>query len=249
MSIAGQRVLVSGASSGLGRAIAVRLSEAGATVGIIGRDADRLAATAKAIAEVGRSGPVGIADVRDRGGLGATIDRLGRELGGLDGAVNAAGVFGSAAPVGELDPVAWDEVLAVNLTGVFDAMQHQIRQLRGSGGGWIVNVSSNIGAHRRLASLAGYVASKAAVSALTRVAALDHIGEGIRINAVSPGAADTTMSIRPGETRDQRDARMRSQNPTGRVARLDEVVDAVIYLATATYCVGTDLVVDGGTAA
>lgn len=248
MSVTGQRVLVSGASSGLGRGIAVGLAAAGARVGILGRDRERLEASAAAISDVGASGPVVAADVRDRGALRHAVDQLAHDLGGLDGAVNGAGVFGTVTPTADLDPATWDDVLAVNLTGVFDAMQHEVRHLRESGG-WIVNVSSNIGPHVRFPGLAGYVASKAAVSALTRVAALDHVADGIRINAVSPGAADTTMSIRPGETRAERDARMRTQNPAGRVAQVTEIVDAVLYLATASYCVGTDLVVDGGAAA
>ena len=96
-----------------------------------------------------------------------------------------------------------------------------------------------------------YVATKAAVSALTRNAALDHIGEGIRINAVSPGPADTPMSFRPGESPADRDARLRDTLPAGRVGGRAEIAAAVLYLASADaqFVVGTDLVVDGGATA
>src|SRR5690606_4185980 len=105
--------------------------------------------------------------------------------------------------------------------------------------------------HMRLAGLGAYVATKAAVSALTRNAALDHIREGIRINAVSPGPADTPMSYGPGEDRADRDARMREQLPAGRVGHLEEIAAAVLYLASpeAAFLIGTDLVVDGGATA
>jgi NAD(P)-dependent dehydrogenase (short-subunit alcohol dehydrogenase family) len=115
----------------------------------------------------------------------------------------------------------------------------------------IVNTASNLGAHRRQPGLGAYVASKAAVSALTRTAALEYIGEGIRINAISPGPSDTPRSMRPGETEADRAERLKSANPSGRVGALDEIAAAVLYLASpdAAYTVGTDLVVDGGASA
>ncbi|MEU6412114.1 SDR family oxidoreductase [Microbispora sp. NPDC046933] len=96
-----------------------------------------------------------------------------------------------------------------------------------------------------------YAASKAAVSALTRTAVLENIGAGVRINAVSPGALDTTMSLRPGETEDDRAARMRESLPIGRVGGLDEITGTVLWLASddAGFAVGLDLVLDGGASA
>lgn len=99
--------------------------------------------------------------------------------------------------------------------------------------------------------MVSYLTSKAAVSALTRAAALDHIQDGVRINAVSPGAADTTMSLRPGESAADRTSRMKEESPLGRVSSTEEVAAAVLYLASADAgsVVGTDLVIDGGAAA
>lgn len=118
-------------------------------------------------------------------------------------------------------------------------------------GGAIVNISSNLGAHSRIPGVAGYIATKAAVSALTRAAALDHIPDGIRINAVSPGPVATTMSLWPGETDADRAVRMKGALPLGRVSSTEEVAAAVLYLASpdAASVVGSDLVIDGGASA
>lgn len=128
-------------------------------------------------------------------------------------------------------------------------MEHEIALMADGAG--IVNVSSNIGIHGWRPSMGGYAASKAAVSVLTRNAALDVIGRGIRINAVSPGATDTPLSYRPGESNQDRDERVASAIPIVRVATVSEIVAAVLWLASdhSSYTVGTDLVVDGGTTA
>lgn len=127
-------------------------------------------------------------------------------------------------------------------------MKYEIAHMRAHGGGVIVNVSSNLGAHGRVRNLGAYVAAKAAVSALTRNAALDHIGDGVRINAVSPGPVDTPMSTRPGESPADKAARMRHEVPAGRAGSVAEIAAAVLYLASpeAAFTVGTDLVLDGG---
>jgi NAD(P)-dependent dehydrogenase (short-subunit alcohol dehydrogenase family) len=148
--------------------------------------------------------------------------------GSLDVAVNNAGTLTAFGPVGDVDEDQWSTLVSVNLTGILLSMKHEIAQMRRNGGGVIVNVASTLGAHMRLAGLGAYVATKAAVSALTRNDALDHIREGIRINAVSPGPADTPMSYRPGEAKTDRDARLREQLPAGRAGTLDEIAAAVL---------------------
>jgi NAD(P)-dependent dehydrogenase (short-subunit alcohol dehydrogenase family) len=142
-------------------------------------------------------------------------------------------------------------VLGTNVTGTWLCLKHEIAHMRAHGGGAIVNMASNIGAHGRLPNLAAYAASKAAVSALTRTAARDHIADGVRINAVSPGATDTDMSRRPGETDADRAARLKDAIPLGRVGATAEVAAAVLWLASdeAAFTVGHDLVVDGGATA
>jgi NAD(P)-dependent dehydrogenase (short-subunit alcohol dehydrogenase family) len=130
-------------------------------------------------------------------------------------------------------------------------LKHEIKQMSGQGSGTIVNISSNIGAHSTRPGMSAYVATKAAVSALSRAAALEYIAEGIRINAVSPGASDTSMSFRAGETPADRDNRLRSAVPIGRVGTLDEVTATILWVASseASFMVGHDLVIDGGATA
>jgi len=150
-----------------------------------------------------------------------------------------------------MDQAAWDRLLAVNLTGMFLAMKHEISHMRASGGGVIINTASSLGAHMRLPFLGAYAATKAAVSALTRAAARECIADGIRINAISPGPMDTPMSLRPGETEADRAQRLNGALPAGRVGSPSEAAAAVLWLATpeAAFTVGHDLVIDGGATA
>lgn len=142
-------------------------------------------------------------------------------------------------------------MVGTNLTGVWLSLKYEVAHMRENGGGTIVNVASNIGVHGRRPGLAAYAASKAAVSVLSRAAARDHIADNVRINAVSPGATDTELSLRPGESVADRDTRIRGTVPAGRVADTSEIATAILWLASdeARYVVGTDLVIDGGTTA
>jgi NAD(P)-dependent dehydrogenase (short-subunit alcohol dehydrogenase family) len=150
-----------------------------------------------------------------------------------------------------MDESAWDRQVAVNLTGVFLTMKHEITHMRASGGGVIINTASTLGAHMRLPFLGAYAATKAAVSTLTRAAAREYIGAGIRINAISPGPIDTPMSLRPGETEADRNQRLKDALPIGRPGTLSEAAAAVLWLASphAGFTVGHDLVIDGGATA
>ncbi|GJF31601.1 dehydrogenase [Kitasatospora sp. NE20-6] len=248
---AGRTALVTGGGSGLGRAIALAFAAEGAAVAVAGRTPATLAETAAAIRAAGGTAEPIATDTTDPVRTTALVAETVRRLGGLDVAVNNAGILRGGRPFADQDADDWRALLETNVLGTVLAMQAQIAHMRAHGGGAIVNVSSNIGAHTRLPGLAGYAASKAAVSALTRAAALDHIRDGVRINAVSPGASDTTMSLRPGEGPADRAARMKEQSPLGRVSSTAEVAAAVLYLASADAAsvVGTDLVVDGGVSA
>ncbi|MFF5705125.1 SDR family NAD(P)-dependent oxidoreductase [Streptomyces sp. NPDC012794] len=247
----GKTVLVTGAGSGLGRAIALAFAAEGARVVAAGRTAATLDETVTLIEAAGGTAAAVPADVTNSGRLEDLVRESVARFGGLDVAVNNAGILRGTGPVGDVSEEDWDAVLRTNVTGVWLAMKHQIAHMRRNGGGAIVNISSNLGAHKRIPNAAAYITSKAAVSALTRAAALDHIHEGIRINAVSPGAADAPMSLLPGETEADRAERVKSQNPLGRVAEAEEVAAAVLYLASpaAGSVVGTDLVVDSGSSA
>ena len=247
----GKTVLVTGAGSGLGRAIARAFAAEGASVVVAGRTAATLDETVGLIQGAGGTATAVTADVTDSGQVRTLIRETVARFGGLHIAVNNAGILRGAVPVSEVSEEDWDAVLRTNVTGVWLSMKHEIAHMRENGGGVIVNISSTLGAHRRVPNLAAYITSKAAVSALTRAAALDHIQEGVRINAVSPGAAAAPMSLLPGETEAERTERVKTENPLGRVAEAEEVAAAVLYLASpaAGSVVGADLVVDSGTAA
>ncbi|BAW10114.1 short-chain dehydrogenase [Nocardia seriolae] len=244
-------MLITGGAGAIAGATARAFAARGATVVLAGRDADQLARAAADIPADGGKLDWVTADVTDADQVQAMVEEVVRKHGGLHVAFNNAGILGTTAPIGELDDNDWHRVLDVNLTGVFLSMKHEIAHMRANGGGVVVNMASNIGAHGRRPGLAAYAASKAAVSALTQTAARDHIADGIRINAVSPGATDTRMSFRPGETREDRDARVASAIPVGRVGDPAEIAAAVLWLASpeSSFVIGHDLVIDGGATA
>ncbi|KJY28565.1 short-chain dehydrogenase [Streptomyces sp. NRRL S-444] len=244
-------VLVTGAGSGLGRAIALAFAAEGARVVAAGRTAASLDETVRLVRAAGGTAEAVTADVTDSAQLAALVRETVALFGTLDVAVNNAGILRGTVPAGDIAEEDWDAVLRTNVTGVFLAMKHEIAHMRENGGGAIVNISSNLGAHSRIPNAAAYITSKAAVSALTRAAALDHIRDGVRINGVSPGASAAPMSLRAGETEADRAERVKDENPLGRVAEAEEVAAAVLYLASsaAGSVVGHDLVVDSGSSA
>jgi NAD(P)-dependent dehydrogenase (short-subunit alcohol dehydrogenase family) len=243
-------VLVTGGGSGIGRATALAFAAEGATVAVAGRSAEPLAETVKLVETAGGVASAVPADVTSEDDVVAMVETVVGRHGGLHVAFNNAGLL---VPGGVVDlPAAdWARAVDVNLTGVWLSMKHEIAHMRAHGGGTIVNTASNLGAHGRRAGLAAYVATKAAVSALTRNAALEHIADGIRVNAISPGPADTPMSLWPGETPAERQTRMHGALPIGRVGTLAEIASAVLWLASAEsgFTVGHDLVLDGGASA
>lgn len=239
--------LVTGAGSGIGRAVARALAREGATVVVAGRTPDRLADTVGVIEADGGKADAIPADVTQGDQVAQLVDEAVDRHGGLHVAVNSAGILGPPGPVADLSEDTWTAVFATNVDGIWLSMKHQIAHMAGHGGGTIVNVASTIGAHLTLPTLGAYAASKAAVSTLTRTAAKEYIGAGVRINAVSPGPVDTPMSRFPGETDADRDARLAEVLPIGRVAATDEIAAAALWLASpdASYVVGHDLVIDG----
>lgn len=205
-------------------------------------------------AEIEKSGGCYLAvetDVTDEASVKALLAQAIAGQGRLDIAVNGAGIF-RAGPTDEVTLEDFSQVFATNTTGAWLCMKHEIETMKQLGSkGTIINIASNLGYHLTIPGLGAYAASKAAVAVLTRTAALEVIAHGIHINSISPSPSDTSMSRLPGEDDAARNARMVTGNPSGRVARLEEIASAVLWLCSegAAYMVGHDLVMDGGASA
>jgi len=238
--------LITGAGSGIGRAIAIAFAQAGARVVLAGRWLQALEATAGVIREGGGDALAVSADVTAEDSIRDLVDQAKP----LHVAVNAAGILISGS-VDEMEADAFTRLFAVNVTGLWLSMKHETRAMKATGGGVIINIGSNIGARLVRPTMGAYAAFKAAVSSLTRTAALEAISHGIRINCLCPGPVDTPLSIRPGEDRAARDARVAATNPSKRVATTTDIAAAALWLASAEadYIVGQDIVIDGGASA
>ncbi|KQT63296.1 MULTISPECIES: SDR family NAD(P)-dependent oxidoreductase [unclassified Aureimonas] len=236
-------VLVTGVGGGIGRSIATAFAREGAKLLLVGRRKAELEDTAEIVRDTGGDARSVVADITDEAAMARVFDGIDR----LDVAVNAAGTIASGA-LDEMEADAFQRVLSVNTFGLWLSMKHEIRTMKASGGGTIVNIGSNIGARLVRPAMGAYAASKAAVSSLSRTAAVEALPFGIRINCLCPGPVDTPMSLRPGEDRAARDGRIALTNPSKRVARPQEIAATAIWLASdaAAYVVGQDIVIDGG---
>ena len=236
---AGIRALVTGGASGIGLATAIALAERGARVAVLDLDPTGLPA-----AIVGFTG-----DVSDRTSATTAVDAAARALGGLDVLINNAGV-GAVGTIADNSDEEWARVLDINVTGVARTTSAALPHLRRSGSAAIVNTSS-IAATNGLPDRALYSASKGAVLALTMAMATDHLADGIRVNAVLPGTADTPWIDRLLAQADDPAAErvaLDHRQPIGRLVTAAEVAAAILTLASPRNAsiTGTALTVDGG---
>jgi NAD(P)-dependent dehydrogenase (short-subunit alcohol dehydrogenase family) len=236
----GQRAVITGGGSGIGRATARRMADEGASVAVIDINGDAAHETA---AEIG--GSAHVADVTDADGLRGAVDDAATVMGGITIMFNNAGV-GSQAPLHEWAPEEWDRLLAVNLTGVYLGFRAAVPHIRVSGGGSIVSTAS-ISGTRPAAGEAPYAAAKAGVAAITASAALEY-GPAIRVNSVSPGMILTPLTEPLLQFLPHEQARFERTTPLGRIGEPDDIADVVVFLCSnlARFITGQNIVVDGG---
>lgn len=240
-------VFVSGAASGIGREAALAFARQGDAVIVCDLAADAVNELVEQIASGGGIARAVLADVTDAERLVREVERAERGFPPLRAAFNAAGVEGPLARVEEISTADWERTLAVNLTGVWNCMRLQLPRLALAGGGSIVNCASVFG---QVGSRGGsaYAASKHAVVGLTRIAALENAGRGIRINAVCPGLTDTAMLDRLDEANPRFRAAALALSPAGRLVLPGGVAAMVTWLcsAEAEYVNGQAIAIDDG---
>ena len=242
-ALEGKVALVAGGGTGIGRATAALFAREGARVVVFGRRERLLAETAAAIDKAGGSALVVAGDVAREDDVVRLVAAAWSAWGRVDVLVNAAAVR-LHAPLTEISAADFAEVLRINLVGGFILTKAVVPPMRASGGGSIVHIGSAIGT-AAVADFAPYIASKAGLHQLAKAAAVELVGDGIRVNVVAPGTIDTQIGQEIPEFRRRVIER---RIPIGRMGHVDDVAHACLYLATdhARYVTGTVLAVDGG---
>lgn len=240
--LAGRRALVTGASRGIGAAVARRFAGQGADVVLTARSTSAIEALAEELGELGVRAVAVPADMADRESLRVLMDEVGAAFGGLDILVNNAGVLPQATPATELGWQAWDAALALNLSAPW-FLACRAKELMAAGGVVVNNAST--AAYYPSRGLAAYNVSKAALVMLTRVLALEWARDGVRVVGVAPGKIDTDL-VRPVLRWTERHGM--ALNPQGRIGTDREVAELVSFLVSdhAGYLTGVTIPVDGG---
>ncbi len=240
--------MVTGGSSGIGRASALALAGAGASVVICDIDDAGGAETVRQAMELGAEARYVRTDVTDEAEVAAAIDFAVKEFGRFDSAHNNAGFQPGHAFTADVSLEDWERSIRINLTSIFLCMKHQIRRFLAQGdGGSIVNTSSGAGV-RGAAGIGSYSAAKHAIIGLTRTAAVEYGAHGIRVNTIVPGAIETPILQKALDTNPDLAERLARTYPVGRIGRPDEVSGAVVWLTSdaASFVTGSVITIDGG---
>ncbi len=241
-----QTVLITGALTGIGRAVAMAFAGEGAKIIVSGRHEDKGAELVAELRGLGAEAEFIKADVRREEDVKNLIEQTVNRFGRLDVAVNNAGTEGKTGPIIEQTDENYSRIFDTNVLGVLLCLKYEMRAMREQRAGSIVNMSSVAG-HRGYPGASVYVASKHAVEGLTKSAALEGAEFGIRVNAVAPGPIDTEMATRFSGTPEGK-AALISGVPSKRLGRPEEVAAAILFLASpeAGFVTGASISVDGG---
>jgi 2,5-dichloro-2,5-cyclohexadiene-1,4-diol dehydrogenase 1 len=247
LSLSGRVIVVTGASSGIGRATATLLASRGAS--IVAADVEERGG-GEIADEIKRAGGRAVfvrSDVAKEADVINLIGAAISEFGGLHGAFNNAGIEGSTQPLANVSMEQWDRTIAINLTGTFLCLKYEIAHMIEHGGGAIVNTASGAGIVG-IPGVADYVASKHGVVGLTRAAAADYSAMGVRVNVILPGAVDTPMLRLHASRTTPRPQTVSGGRPIGRYGTVEEIAEAAAWLLAdaAGYATGGVFAVDGG---
>jgi NAD(P)-dependent dehydrogenase (short-subunit alcohol dehydrogenase family) len=242
-------VLITGALTGIGRAAALAFAAEGNRIVVSGRREEAGQALAIELRALGAEAEFIRADVRHEDDVRELVDRTVTRFGRLDAAVNTAGTEGHPGPVTEQSGDSYAATFDTNVLGTLLSMKHELRAMLAQGSGSIINISSTYG-HRGARGASVYAASKHAVEGLTRSAALEVAGSGVRVNAVAPGPIETAMLNRFTGTA-ERKAGLVTGVPLQRAGQPEEIADAIIFLASgkSSFTTGQVFHVDGGKSA
>lgn len=246
MELQDKSIIITGASSGIGRAAAMLFAAEGAKVILGARRSAELEAVAREIGQAGGEAALLAGDVRDEGYAQALVDLALKAFGRLDGAFNNAGIVGDMSPASQMTLETWNTILSTNLTSAFLAAKAQIPVMQRQGGGSIVFTSSFVGfSNGGLPGMGAYAASKAGMIGLAQSLASDHAAESIRVNALLPGG---TITPAGGEDNPEAIAFISGLHPMKRMANATEIAQAALFLLSdrASFMTGSPMIVDGG---
>ncbi len=242
----GKVALVTGAGSGIGRAVAIVMAQEGATIVAADIMSEGGEATVRQIRDAGGDAIFFKADVSQEADAQMLVNKSVETYGQLDCAVNNAGIDGDTGRTADCTKDNWDRVIGINLTGVFLGVKYQVSQMLKQGGGAIVNIASTMGvvAHQNVPA---YVASKHGVLGLTKSTALGYVKENIRVNAVCPGNTRTAILDHVMKERPEIYESLMAATPIGRLAEPEEIANAVVWLCSdkASFVTGHAMVADG----
>ncbi len=243
----GKIAIVTGASSGIGRAAARLFCREGASVVVAAR---RREALQDLVADIDKEGGIAIAvagDVRDEDFARVLVDRAQTEFGGLDIAFNNAGTLGAMGPIDSIPLEGWTDTIDTNLTSAFVGAKHQVPALMHRGGGTLIFTSTFVGHTAGMPGMAAYAASKAGIIGLVQVLAAEYGPHGIRVNALLPGGTDTPMGETAADTPESRSF-VEGLHALKRIAQPEEIAEAALFLASsrASFVTGAAINVDGG---